>query len=299
MRELLHKIRLSTILGTLQSTLTNFRYLQGDWKHNCEEERLLGVSLNGIFDNRFMSGLEYIRNGSYQTDAFVVDGVKKELPEVLGAMRDLAIETNKDWADRIGINPSAAITTVKPEGNNSNLVDCASGLHGRHAKNYYIRTNRANKVDPVASFMMTQGVYTEPSVASDAEWVMYFPIKVPDGAITRDDYSAMEHLQIWLLYQKSYCEHKPSVTISCKDRDWMEVGGWVHRNFDWVSGIAFLPYDGGTYRQAPYIVCTEAQFDELYAKTPQTIDWFKFKEDSDYTESAKEFACMGGFCEIT
>lgn len=299
MRELLRKIRLSTILGTLQSTLTNFRYLQDDWRKNCEEERLLGVSLNGIFDNRFMSGLEYIRHGSYQTDAFVVDGVKKELPEVLGAMRDLAVETNRDWADRIGINPSAAITTVKPEGNNSNLVDCSSGLHGRHAKNFYIRTNRANKVDPVGSFMMTRGVYTEQDVMSDSSWVMYFPIKVPEGAITREDYTAMEHLQIWLLYQQYYCEHKPSVTISVKDREWMEVGGWVHKNFDWVSGIAFLPFDGGNYRQAPYITCTKAQFDELVAKTPETIDWSEFKEDSDYTEQAKEFACMGGLCDIT
>lgn len=300
LRELLEKIYLSTILGTLQSTLTDFRYLQDDWRKNCEEERLLGVSLNGIFDNRFMAGLDFVRNGSYQTEAFMIDGVKQELPEVLSEMRDLAIDTNEIWADKLGINASAAITTVKPEGNNSNLVDCASGLHGRHAKNFYIRTNRANTVDPVAAFMTTKGVYTEPSVAApDSERVMYFPIKVPEGAITRDDYSAMEHLQIWLLYQKHYCEHKPSVTISCKDRDWMEVGGWVHRNFDWVSGIAFLPYDGGSYRQAPYIVCTQAQYDELYAKTPQTIPWDEFKEDSDYTEQAKEFACMGGFCEVS
>jgi ribonucleoside-triphosphate reductase len=297
-RELLEKIHLSTVLGTLQSTLTNFRYLQDDWRKNCEEERLLGVSLNGIFDNKFMAGLDYIRNGSYQTEDFMRGGVKMELPEVLAEMRDIAVETNKDWADRIGINPSAAITTVKPEGNNSNLVDCSSGLHGRHAKHFYIRTNRANKVDPVASFMMTRGVYTEASVASDAEWVMYFPIKVPEGAITRDDYTAMEHLQIWLLYQQHYCEHKPSVTISVKDREWMEVGGWVHKNFDWVSGIAFLPYDGGSYRQAPYITCTKVQFEELKAKTPETIDWSEFKEDSDYTEQAKEFACLGGLCEI-
>jgi ribonucleoside-triphosphate reductase len=299
LRELLYKIKLSTILGTLQSTLTNFRYLQDDWRKNCEEERLLGVSLNGIFDNKFMAGLDYVRNGTFTSDDFVVDGVKIELPNVLGMMRDLAVETNADWADRIGINRSAAITTVKPEGNNSNLVDCSSGLHGRHTKNFYIRTNRANTVDPVAAFMTTRGVYTEPSVAApETERVMYFPITVPEGAITRDDYSAMEHLQIWLLYQQHYCEHKPSVTISVKDREWMEVGGWVHKNFNWVSGIAFLPYDGGTYRQAPYIVCTKVQFEELKAKTPETIDWSEFKEDDDYTEAAKEFACMGGFCEV-
>lgn len=298
MRELLRKIRLSTILGTMQSTLTDFRYLQDDWRKNCEEERLLGVSLNGIFDNHFMSGLEYIRTGSYQTDAFMQDGVKKELPEVLSIMRDLAIETNRDWADRIGINPSAAITTVKPEGNNSNLVDCSSGLHGRHAKHFYIRTNRANKVDPVGSFMITKGVYTEQDVMSDSSWVMYFPIAVPEGAVTREDYTAMEHLQIWLLYQQNYCEHKPSVTISVKDREWMEVGGWVHKNFDWMSGIAFLPFDGGHYKQAPYITCNLQQFEELVAKTPTSIDWNEFQEDSDYTEGAKELACMGGMCEI-
>jgi ribonucleoside-diphosphate reductase alpha chain len=133
---------------------------------------------------------------------------------------------------------------------------------------------------------------------SESSWVMYFPITVPEGAITREDYTAMEHLQIWLLYQQHYCEHKPSVTISVKDREWMEVGGWVHKNFDWVSGIAFLPFAGGNYRQAPYITCTKEQFEELKAKTPTTIDWSEFKEDSDYTEAAKEFACMGGFCEV-
>lgn len=298
LRELLVKIRLSTILGTLQSTLTDFRYIGPDWKRNCEEERLLGVSLNGIFDNKFMAGLDYIRTGSFTTDAFVEDGVKKQLPEVLGIMRDLAVETNKDWADRIGINQSAAITTVKPEGNNSNLVDCSSGLHGRHAKNFYIRTNRANKVDTVAAFMITEGVYTEESVASDAEWVMYFPIKVPEGAITRDDYTALEHLDIWLLYQKHWCEHKPSVTINYKDDEALQCGGWAHKNFDWLSGIAFLPFAGGHYKQAPYITCSEQQWQELKAKTPETIDFTKMQEDNDYTEAAKELACMSGFCEV-
>jgi ribonucleoside-diphosphate reductase alpha chain len=299
LRTLLRKIRLSTILGTLQSTLTNFRYLQPDWKFNCEEERLLGVSLNGIFDNRFMAGLDYIRNGSFTSDNFVVDGVKVELPAVLSEMRDLSVATNADWADRVGINPSAAITTVKPEGNNSNLVDCRSGLHGAHAKHFYIRTNRANKVDKLAQFMITKGVYAEDDVSSpDSAWVMYFPITVPDGAISREDYTALEHLTIWKLYQENYCEHKPSVTISVKDREWLGVGAWVYNNFDMVSGIAFLPFDGGNYRQAPYIQCTKVQFDELVAKTPTTIDWSEFSEDSDYTEAAKELACMGGFCEV-
>lgn len=299
MRDMLRKIRLSTILGTIQSTLTNFRFLAPEWKFNCEEERLLGVSLNGIFDNRFMAGLDYVRNGSYLTENFVLDGAKVELPDALAAMRDVAVATNADWADRLGVNPSAAITTVKPEGNNSNLVDCRSGLHGAHAKHFYIRTNRANKVDRLAQFMITQGVYAEDDVSSpETAWVLYFPITVPEGAISREDYTAIEHLKIWKIYQQAYCEHKPSVTISTKDREWMSVGAWVYENFNMVSGIAFLPYAGGNYRQAPYITCTRAQFDELVAKTPMTIDWSGFSEDSDYTEQAKELACMSGFCEV-
>lgn len=299
LRQLLRKIRLSTILGTLQSTLTNFRYLDPEWKSNCEEERLLGVSLNGIFDNRYMAGLDYVRNGTYLSNDFVIDGAKVELPEALAAMRDVAVQTNADWADRIGINPSAAITTVKPEGNNSNLVDCRSGLHGAHAKNYYIRTNRANKVDRLAQFMITKGVYAEDDVSSpESAWVLFFPIKVPDGAISRDDYTAIEHLNIWKIYKQNYCEHNPSVTISVRDREWMSAGAWVYENFNHLSGIAFLPYDGGTYRQAPYITCNKAQFDELVAKTPTRIDWTEFHEDSDYTEQAKELACMSGFCEV-
>lgn len=299
LRTLLRKIWLSTIVGTLQSTLTNFRFLSPEWKFNCEEERLLGVSLNGIFDNRYMAGLDYVRNGSYLSPDFVRDGVKIELPEALAAMRDVAVETNQDWADRLGINPSAAITTVKPEGNNSNLVDCRSGLHGAHTKNYYIRTNRANKVDRLAGFMITQGVVAEDDVSSpDTAWVLYFPIKVPDGAISREDYTAIEHLNIWKIYQQNYCEHKPSVTISVKDREWMSVGAWVYENFDMVSGIAFLPYAGGNYRQAPYITCSKKEFDDLVARTPKEIDWSKFHEDSDYTEQAKELACMGGVCDV-
>lgn len=297
--DLLRKIRLSTIVGTMQSTLTNFRYLQPEWKFNCEEERLLGVSLNGIFDNRYMAGLDYIRNGSYLSDDFIVDGVKVELPDALAAMRDTAVAVNKDWADRFGINPSAAITTVKPEGNNSNLVDCRSGLHGAHAKHFYIRTNRANKVDKLAQYMITQGVYAEDDASSpETAWVLYFPIKVPEGAIARSDYTAVEHLNIWKIYQQNYCEHNPSVTISVRDGEWMSAGAWVYENFDSVSGITFLPYAGGNYRQAPYIECSKTQFDELVAKTPTTIDWTKFHEDSDYTEQAKELACMSGTCEI-
>jgi ribonucleoside-triphosphate reductase (thioredoxin) len=299
LRELCAKIRLSTILGTLQSTLTDFRYLSPEWRHNCEEERLLGVSLNGIMDNRFMSGLNYIREGTYLTDNFVKDGVKVELPEVLSTLRDVAVETNKDWANRLGINPSAAITTIKPEGNNSELVGCRSGLHGAHAPKRYIRTNRANKVDKLAQFMLMQGVIAEDDISSpQTAWVMYFPAEVPNGAVTRDDYSAIEHLKIWKIYQESWCEHKPSITVSVKDREWPSVGAFVYENWDCMSGVAFLPHDGGNYRQAPYITCTEKEYQELVGKTPKIIDWTKFSEDDDYTTAIREMACFGDRCDV-
>lgn len=297
--EILKKVRLAAIIGTFQSTLTNFRYLGDEWRKNCEEERLLGVSLNGIFDNRYMAGLDYIRNGTYLTEKFVHDGVKVELPGALALMRDVAVATNREWADRLGINPSAGVTTIKPEGNNSELNDCSSGLHGRHAKHLYIRTNRANKVDKLAQFMITQGVYAEDDVSSpETAWVLYFPRKVPEGAISRDDYTAIEHLKIWKMYRDNYCEHNPSVTISVRDREWMSVGAWVYENFDSVGGLAFLPWAGGNYRQAPYMVCNQEQFDQLVSRTPIEIKWSEFHEDSDYTEQAKELACMGGSCDI-
>lgn len=293
------KIRISTIIGTLQSTLTDFRYLSSDWRRNCEDERLLGVSLNGIMDNRFMAGLDYIRDGSYLSPWFVKDGVQVELPEVLSHLRDTAVAVNREWADKVGINPSAAITTVKPEGNNSNLVDCRPGLHGAHAKQYYIRTNRANKVDKMAQFMISRGVVVEDDVSSpDTAWVFYFPVKVPAGAVSRHDYTAIEHLRVWSLYQDFYCEHKPSITVSVKDAEWVTVGAHVYENFDKISGVAFLPFDGGNYRQAPYMDCSKQEFDDLVAKTPLSIDWSQFSEDDDYTEGAKEFACVGNTCSV-
>lgn len=299
LKELAEKIRLSSILGTLQSSLTDFRYLSPEWRHNCEEERLLGVSLNGIMDNRFMAGLDYIREGTYLTDNFMKDGVKVELPEVLSTLRDIAVDVNKDWAARLGINPSAAITTVKPEGNNSELVGCRSGLHGAFAPTRYIRTNRANKVDKLAQFMISKGVVAEDDVSSpNTAWVLYFPATVPEGAVTRHDYSAVEHLKIWSLYQEHWCEHKPSITVSVKDKEWPTVGGFVYENWNSISGVSFLPFDGGTYRQAPYTDCSEDEFVKLVNQTPVTIDWSEFNEDSDYTTAAKEYACMGGTCEI-
>ncbi len=296
---LFRKMRLATIIGTLQSTLTNFRYLSPEWRKNCEDERLLGVSLNGIMDHKYMAGLDYVRNGTYLRDDFVIDGVKVELPDTLAALRDLAVETNKEWADRLGINPSAAITSIKPEGNNSNLVNCNPGLHGAHAKDFYIRTNRNNKVDKMGDFMVANGVYTEEDITSPTtSRVFSFPIKVPEEAITRHDYTAIEHLKIWSIYQQHYCEHKPSITVSVKDREWLSVGAFVYENFDIMSGVAFLPFDGGNYRQAPYQECTREEWDALVAKTPIDIDWSQFSEDGDYTESSKEYACVGNVCSL-
>ncbi len=299
LRELCEKVRLSTILGTLQSTLTDFRYLSPEWRVNCEEERLLGVSLNGVMDNRYMAGLDYIRDGTYLTESFVRDGVKVELPNALANLRDVAVETNRVWADRLGINPSAGITTVKPEGNNSELVGCRSGLHGAHAPERYIRTNRANKVDKIAKFMIEHGIVAEEDVSSpQSTWVMYFPITVTLGAITRHDYSAIEHLRIWQIYQEHWCEHKPSITVSVRDREWPAVGAFVYDNFDKMSGVAFLPFDGGNYRQAPYMECTEEEFRELVAKNPTDIPWSEFIEDDDNTTATHEPACFGDRCEV-
>lgn len=296
---ILKKVRVSTILGTMQSTLTKFRYLRPEWQKNCEEERLLGVSLNGIFDNRYMAGLDYIRDGSYLTENFVLDGVKVELPGALAAMRDVAVETNAQWADRFGINPSAAITSIKPEGNNSNLVGCSSGLHGAHAKPHYIRTNRANKVDKLGQFLTVNGVYTEDDVRSPhTTSVLFFPIEVPAEAVTRDDYTAIEHLEIWKTYQMHYCEHKPSITVSVTDREWLKVGAWCYDNFDMLSGIAFLPFSDANYQQMPYMDCTTEEWQKLFDRTPKAIDFSMFSEDEDYTESAKTFACVGGACEF-
>lgn len=297
--DILRKVRMSTIIGTMQSTLTKFRYLRDEWRKNCEEERLLGVSLNGIFDNRYMAGLDYVRDGTYLTENFVIDGVKVELPQVLAEMRDVAVKTNAEWADRLGINPSAAITSIKPEGNNSNLVGCSSGLHGAHAKPFYIRTNRSNKVDKLGQFLTVNGVYTEDDVRSPhTTSVLFFPVEVPEDAVTRADYTAIEHLEIWKLYALHYCEHKPSITVSVKDSEWLRVGAWVYDNFDIMSGTAFLPFSDANYQQMPYMDCTKEEWEKLKGRTPVAIDFSKFSEDADYTESAKTLACVGGACEF-
>jgi ribonucleoside-triphosphate reductase len=242
LEDLERKVRLATILGTIQSTYTHFPYLRKIWQRNTEEERLLGVSLTGIMDNPLMTS------------------ANKGLEETLEHLRGIAVATNAEWADRLGIPVSAAITCVKPSGTVSQLVDSASGIHTRHSP-YYIRTVRGDNKDPLTQFMKDQGIPSEPCVMKpDQTTVFSFPVKSPEGAVVRDDVSAMEQLKTWLIYQRHWCEHKPSVTVSVKDDEWMEVGAFVYQHFDEMSGVSFLPYDGGTYQQAPYQECGKSDY---------------------------------------
>lgn len=278
--DLVSKVRLATILGTYQSTMTHFPYLRKVWAKNTEEERLLGVSFTGIFDNKWMSS------------------VCEDTQQSLESLKNVAIQSNKEIADALGINPSVAITCVKPSGTVSQLVDAASGIHPRHSF-YYIRRVRGDKKDPLSQFMTNQGVPSEDCVMRpDSTVVFSFPQKAPEGATLRDDLTAVDHLDIWLMYQRHWCEHKPSVTISVKEEEWMDVGAWVWKHFDEVSGVSFLPHDGGTYRQAPYEECTKQQYEDLLAIMPKDINWDTLVEIDDNVKGAQELACSAGSCEI-
>ena len=282
MKILKQKVRLATILGTFQSTLVNFRYLSKDWAKNTEEERLLGVSLTGIMDNPLMNGSE--------------PGLEKRLSD----LKEVAVETNKLWADKIGIPQSTAITCVKPSGTVSQLVDSASGIHARHNP-YYIRTVRADKKDPLAQYMKDVGFPCEDDVMKpEHTYVFSFPMKAPDGAVMRQDKNAIEQLELWLTYQKHWCEHKPSVTISVKEDEWFDVGAWVYKHFEWMSGVSFLPYSEHVYKQAPYQDIVKKTYDKEIKKMPTNIDWTMLSqyEKSDMTEGAQELACVAGGCEI-
>ena len=271
------KARIATILGTIQSTFTDFKYLRKIWKDNCEEERLLGVSLTGICDNL-----------SLLTDA------------VLEELKNVCIETNAEWAAKLGINPATAITCVKPSGTVSQLVNSASGLHTRHAP-FYLRTIRQDNKDPMTDFLKACGVYSEPDIrAPTSTTVFYFAQKAPKNAVCREDQTAIEALELWKRLQDKWCEHKPSATISVREEEWMEVGSWVYKNFDTLSGVSFLPYDGGTYKQAPYQELTEGEFNDWVEKHPQpSIDWddMRFYETEDHTTASQELACTGNLCE--
>ena len=275
---LLRKVRLATILGTIQSSFTKFPYLRKVWQRNTEEERLLGVSLTGIYDNKLTC----------------TQG--EELNVILTQLREMARATNKQWAERLGVPASAAITCVKPSGTVSQLVDSASGIHPRHAK-YYIRRVRGDKKDPLSQFLIQQGIPNEECVYKPTQTVVFsFPQKAPDGLV-RDDVTPIKHLELWLTYQRFWCEHKPSVTISVEEKDWPIVGAWTWENFSEISGVSYLPYDGGTYRQAPYEECTKEEYNDLKAKIP-TINWSELKEVTDNVEGAQMLACSAGNCEI-
>ena len=282
MKTLKDKVKWATILGTFQSTLTNFKYINKNWQNNCNEERLLGVSMTGIMDNELTNGRK--------------EGLDKRLEE----LRDLAVETNKEWAEKLGIPQSAAITCVKPSGTVSQLVDSASGIHARHNP-YYIRTVRGDKKDPLTKMMTDAGFPVEDDVMKPEHTSVFsFPMKAPENAVFRTEMTAIEQLELWLQYQKHWCEHKPSVTISVKEHEWMEVGAWVYKNFEWMSGVSFLPFSDHVYRQAPYQDCSEEEYQELMAQMPEGVDWIKLTEyeNKDMTVGSQELACSAGNCEI-
>jgi ribonucleoside-diphosphate reductase alpha chain len=280
--DLERKVRLATILGTIQSTYTKFPYLRKVWTTNTEEERLLGVSLSGIQDNPLMTS------------------ANKGLEKTLEHLREVAVRTNTTWADRLGIPTSAAISCLKPSGTVSQLVDCASGIHARH-NDYYIRTVRGDNKDPLTQMMQDQGIPNEPCVMKpDSTTVFSFPVKSPDKAVTRNDMTAIEQLETWLTYQRHWCEHKPSVTVTVRADEWMEVGAFVYKHFDEMSGVSFLPHSDHTYQQAPYQDCTKEDYEELLASMPKNIDWSKLNEyeQEDNTIGMQTMACSGDSCEL-
>ena len=280
------KVRLATILGTFQSTLTDFKYLRKIWKTNTEEERLLGVSLTGIMDSTLLSGTS--------------PDLGMNISSTLELLRNEAIDTNAEYAQQLRIAQSAAITCVKPSGTVSQLVDSASGIHARHNP-HYIRTVRGDNKDPLTQFMRDAGIPNEPDVMKpDSTTVFSFPMKSPSLAVTRTAMTAIEQLELWLLYQRHWCEHKPSVTISVKENEWMDVGAWVYEHFDEVSGISFLPFSDHTYKQAPYQDCTKDEYDEMVTRMPTKIDWGELPEyeKEDNTSGGRELACTAGVCEI-
>jgi len=275
------KVRLATILGTWQSTLTNFPYLRKIWQNNTEEERLLGVSMTGILDNPLLNNPD-----------------DPGLPSLLEELKQHAVHVNAVHADAIGISRSAAITAIKPEGTVSQLTGTASGIHPQHSR-YYIRRVRSDNKDPLTAFLKSQGFPSEPDFYKpDSTTVFSFPVAVAEGAVLREDLDAIKHLRLWLLYQKHYCEHKPSVTISVKEEEWPKVGAWVWDNFDQITGVSFLPMDGGTYKQAPYETITGEEYEQLKTAMPTGIDWDSFVERTDNVEGAQTLACTAGACEI-
>lgn len=280
------KARLATILGTIQSTFTDFRYVRSIWKRNAEEERLLGVSLTGIYDNELLSGQLGEESGL--------------LGDTLQELKEYCVEVNKELAEKLGINPSVAVTTVKPSGTVSQLVNSASGIHPRHSR-YYIRSVRQDNKDPLTQFMKDAGIPHEPCVMKpESTTVFFFPVASPEGAVTRHEVDATSHLDLWKQYNVYWAEHQVSITVSVREDEWPRVGAWVYDNFDALSGVSFLPMDGGTYRQAPYQECSKEEYEAMVAKMPEQIYWEVLQqyELEDSTTSARELACIAGACEI-
>ncbi len=278
---LMDKIKAATILGTIQSTLTNFKYLRKIWTKNTEEERLLGVSLTGILDCPLLTE------------------ENPNLEELLNDLRDYAVEVNREYADLLGINPSAAITCVKPSGTVSQLVNSASGIHARHSP-HYIRTVRSDIKDPLTTFMINAGFPNEVDLSNSQNVIFSFPVAAPENAICRTDKTALQQLKFWKIYATTWCEHKPSITVSIKEHEWLEVGAWLHDNFHYLSGIAFLNNDDHVYQQAPYTDINEQQYKEMLMTMPKDIDWTGLStyEKEDNTVASQELACAGGVCEI-
>jgi ribonucleoside-diphosphate reductase alpha chain len=281
LESLKEKVAIATILGTFQSTLTNFPYLRKIWQTNTEDERLLGVSMTGILDNTLLN-----------------DAYDKDLPARLEELKNVAVDTNKHLAAELGINASAAITCVKPEGTVSQLTGTASGIHPQHST-YFIRRVRSDAKDPITDFLKSAGFPWEPCVMKpESTTIFSFPMKTPEGARLREDLSAIEHLDLWLAFQRHWCEHKPSVTISVNEDEWPKVGAWTWENFDEITGVSYLPMDGGTYRQAPYEAIDSNTYTELLAQMPTEIDWEQMTEKTDNVEGAQMLACVAGVCEI-
>jgi ribonucleoside-diphosphate reductase alpha chain len=277
------KVRLATILGTFQATLIDFKYISSEWAKNCKEEALLGVSMTGIMDN-----------------PLTYENKNGELDDMLGELNKYSVKINSEYAKAIGINPAAAVTCVKPSGTVSQLVDASSGIHTRHSP-YYIRTVRCDKKDPISQFMKDQGVPCEDDVTKpDNTYVFSFPIKSPSHSVFRNDKTAIEQLETWKIYHTSWCEHNPSVTITVREHEWIEVGAWVYSNFNEIGGVSFLPHSDHTYRQAPYQECGKEEYEKMSKLMPKNIDWDKLSEyeKEDNTIGSQELACSGNSCEL-
>lgn len=298
LEDIKRKVRIASFIGTLQSTLTDFVYLSDEWKKNTEEERLLGVSLTGICDHPIL-------NGSFKYEHDLTKWLndpyhKGGLGSILSELRDLAVRTNAEYSSHLGIANSAAVTCVKPSGTVSQLVDSASGIHARYAP-YYLRAVRADVKDPMAKFMIDAGFPHEKDKMNPSAYVFYFPMKAPEGSLITSQMAAKDQMDLWFTYQEYWCEHKPSVTISYTDSEFLELGQYVYNNFDKISGVSFLPFDGHVYEQAPYTPITKEAYEAAVELMPKNVDWSQlrnYETDGDETEGVQQLACVAGICEI-